>query len=225
MPEKTIGFIGGGRITRIILEGFKRKNQTFKEVTVSDNNLDTLNRLKEKFPEIKITINDNQQPTSKDIIFIALHPPVISSVLNDIKAVLKPDAVLISLAPKLTISKLTDHLENFKRIVRMIPNACSLINTGYNPIAFSQAFDDKEKKDLLKILGVLGECPEVEEEKLEAYAIITAMRPTYFWFQLYELEKIGSSFGLSSREVKDAVFRMATAQQIHYTVPGCYPKR
>jgi pyrroline-5-carboxylate reductase len=47
MIEKTLGFIGGGRVTRIILEGFKRKNLLFKEVVVSDINPDSLNTLKE----------------------------------------------------------------------------------------------------------------------------------------------------------------------------------
>ncbi|MFB0564093.1 MAG: pyrroline-5-carboxylate reductase family protein [Candidatus Aminicenantaceae bacterium] len=209
MIKKSIGFIGGGRITHIILEGFKRKNQAFKEVAVSDINLDTLNRLIEKFPEIKISPNDNQQPASKDIVFIALHPPVISSVLNEIKTTLKSAAALISLAPKLTISKLTEHLENFRRVIRMIPNACSVINAGYNPIVFSQEIDETERKDLLNILAILGECPEVDEEKLEAYVILTGMGPTYLWFQLYELEKIGTSFGLTPEEVRNAVSRMA----------------
>jgi len=210
MVEKTIGFIGGGRITRIILEGFKRKNQAFKEVIVSDINLDTLNRLKEKFPKIKISPNDNQQPASKDIVFVSLHPKAIGGVVNEIKTTLKSGAVLISLAPKLTISKLTEHLDDFERIVRMIPNACSVINAGYNPVAFSQVFDETEKKDLLNILAVLGKCPEVKEETLEAYAILTAMGPTYLWFQLNELEKIGISFGFSSKEVEEALFLMVT---------------
>jgi pyrroline-5-carboxylate reductase len=31
MIEKSLGFIGGGRITRIILEGFKRKDISFQK--------------------------------------------------------------------------------------------------------------------------------------------------------------------------------------------------
>ena len=45
----------------------------------------------------------------------------------------------------------------------MIPNACSAINLGYNPILFSTEIDKKEKKDILEILSVPGKCPEVCE--------------------------------------------------------------
>jgi pyrroline-5-carboxylate reductase len=91
----------------------------------------------------------------------------------------------------------------------MIPDVCSTVNFGYNPIFFSTEIDDKEKKDVLEILSVLGKCPEVSEDKLEAYAILTAMGPTYLWFQLYEMEKIGRAFGLPSQEIKKGIFPTA----------------
>lgn len=50
--HKTLGFIGGGRITRIILEGFRRKGLDFPEVIVSDVEHDALSRLREKFPGV-----------------------------------------------------------------------------------------------------------------------------------------------------------------------------
>jgi len=209
MIEKSLGFIGGGRVTRIILEGFKRKNLLFKEIVTSDINPDALNTLKAKFPGIIIAPGNNHLPASADFVFLALHPPVVSSVLDEIKPVLRQDAALISLAPKITMSKIAEKLGGFTRIVRMIPNACSVINQGYNPLTFSPSWDEPEKKDLMRILAVLGDCPEVDEEKLEAYAIVAAMGPTYLWFQLHELEKLGTTFGLTPKEARSAVSLMA----------------
>ncbi|HSD82694.1 MAG TPA: hypothetical protein VLG46_02490 [Anaerolineae bacterium] len=54
---------------------------------------------------------------------------------------------------------------------------------------------------MCELLSVLGDSPEVDEAKLEAYAILTAMGPTYLWFQLYELQAIAESFGLTPQEV------------------------
>jgi pyrroline-5-carboxylate reductase len=53
MTDKTLGFIGGRRIMRIILEGFRRKGLDFHEVVVSDMEHDALSRLREKFPGIR----------------------------------------------------------------------------------------------------------------------------------------------------------------------------
>ena len=55
------------------------------------------------------------------------------------------------------------------------------------------------------MLNLLGKTFEVPEGKLESYAIISAMLPTYFWFQWKELQKIGIQTGLSESESREAV--------------------
>ena len=208
MISKTVGFIGGGRITRVILGGFKRAREMPKQVVVSDTNIEVLKKLKERFPEISIAPNDNKQPASKGMIFVALHPPVASDVLSEIKSYLKPKSIVVSLAPRLTIAKISESLDGFHRVVRILPNVPSIVNAGYNPIAFSQGLAETERKELISVFSILGECPEVAEEKLEGYAILTAMGPTYLWFQLYELQDIGKLFGLNYQEVEDGIYKM-----------------
>ena len=46
---------------------------------------------------------------------------------------------------------------------------------------------------------------EVQEEKLESYAIMSAMLPTYFWFQWKELIEIGCRIGLTEDESRNSV--------------------
>ena len=87
----------------------------------------------------------------------------------------------------------------------MIPNATSFINEGFNPVTFAAGFNEKEKKQLLKLLKVLGKTFETEEAKLEGYAIVSAMLPTYFWFQWQEMEKIALETGLSEKEAGKTV--------------------
>ena len=57
-----------------------------------------------------------------------------------------------------------------------------------------------EKKQILDLLKFMGNTFEVAEEKLESYAIMSAMLPTYFWFQWKELAEIGQKIGLSEKE-------------------------
>ena len=54
----------------------------------------------------------------------------------------------------------------------------------------------------------LGELPEVEECKLESYALLTAMGPTYLWPQLYELQSLAESFGLTRAEASAGLTAM-----------------
>ncbi|WP_346859361.1 hypothetical protein [uncultured Draconibacterium sp.] len=91
------------------------------------------------------------------------------------------------------------------KIVRMIPNATSYINKGYNPVAFHKSFTDKDKKQFFKMLKTLGKNFEVDEKKLEGYAIVSAMLPTYFWFQWEEMQKVAQATGLDKREAQKTI--------------------
>ncbi|GAK56648.1 NADP oxidoreductase coenzyme F420-dependent [Candidatus Vecturithrix granuli] len=208
MINKSVGFIGSGRVTRILLGGWKRAGKLPQRIVVSDPNIDVLHTLKQQFPEITMTPNDNAQPAACDLVFAALHPPVLKDALAPLAGALKPEAIVISLTPKIPIAALTTILGGFQRIVRMNPNAPSIVNKGFNPVIFSPAIPAAEKAELLEFFEILGQCPEIQEEQLEAYAMITAMGPTYLWFQLYELLELAQSFGLSAQDAQTGIAAM-----------------
>jgi len=203
MKKRTLGFIGGGRVTKILLQGFKNKNVLFSKIVVADSNNGVLNNLKKLYPEIEPGAAGDS--AEQDIVFIALHPPVVLDTIEVISSRIKNDAVIVSLAPKINIVKLASKLAQVKNIARLIPNATSLINEGYNPVTFAPDFDPAKKQDLLELLKTLGTTFEVAEEKLESYAVISAMLPTYFWFQWKELSEIGQRIGLSEKESNDSI--------------------
>ncbi len=203
MDLKSVGFIGGGRITRIILQALKNKQIELSSVLVCDTNSEVLNALKKQYPTIQ-TSDSCELTARKDIVFIALHPPVIIDTLEKIKDSVSAKTQVVSLAPKISISKIASLLPT-NNIARMIPNATSYINKGYNPVSFSSEYPSGEKQSLLEMLKVMGNTFETDESKLEAYAIVSAMLPTYFWFQWKEIQDLGLQMGLNDMESKETV--------------------
>jgi pyrroline-5-carboxylate reductase len=207
MTNKSVGFVGGGRVARIILEGWKRADTLPAKIVVSDCNADALVKLKTRFPSVK-TGAASGVAAVQDIVFLAVHPPVMAEVAAGIKGSLKPGALVVSLAPKFTIAKLTELLGGFARLARVIPNAPSVMNFGFNPVTFAPALSAADKGEITGLLSPLGEHPEVAESKLEGYALLTGMGPTYLWFQLYALREVTAGFGLSDAEIAPALKRM-----------------
>jgi pyrroline-5-carboxylate reductase len=207
MKDTQVGFIGGGRVVRIILEGWKRRNALPGKIVVSDCNAATLASLKSLFPNIET--GSNAAAASLDVVFLSVHPPVMADVAASIKGYLKPQALLVSLAPKFTLDRLGGLLDGFTRLARVIPNAPSIINAGYNPVVFGPALTETDRSVIRGLLAPLGESPEVAESKLEAYALITGMGPTYLWFQFQALRELAESFGLSREESAAALGQMS----------------
>jgi pyrroline-5-carboxylate reductase len=208
MTNKSIGFVGGGRVARIFLEGWKGRNVLPGKIVVSDCNQESLAKLKASFPALETVPGNNGTAAAQDIVFLAVHPPVIAQVAEGLKARLRPGAMVVSLAPKFTIARLTELLGGFGRVARVIPNAPSIVNFGYNPVVFGQALTAEDKTELMGLLKPLGDCPEVAEAKLEPYALLTAMGPTYLWFQLQTLREVAAGLGLSDAEILPAMNRM-----------------
>lgn len=206
MKTKMIGFIGGGRITRIFLAGWQRAGQWPGKIVVSDCNAETLAKLQARFPAIETAAS--RVAAAQDVVFLAVHPPVMAEVVAGIKGALQPGALVVSLAPKFTIAKLTELLGGFTGLARVIPNAPSVLNLGFNPVVFAPGLAIADKATLTALLKPLGECPEVAEAKLEGYALLTGMGPTYLWFQLQALREVAGGFGLSDAEVAPALKRM-----------------
>jgi len=207
--NKSIGSIGGGRVTKILLQGFKNKNVKFGKIIVTDTNPEVLSNLKKQFPEVESS--DASTAAGQDIVFIALHPPMVMDTLELIKNDVQPGTTVISLAPKINLQKLAMKLGHVKNLARLIPNATSYINEGYNPVTFASGFDSAQKNIILDLLKSLGTTFEVSEEKLESYAIMSAMLPTYFWFQWRELAEIGNKIGLSDEESKKSIYETIIA--------------
>jgi pyrroline-5-carboxylate reductase len=205
---KTLGFIGGGRITRILLNGLKNANVLFEKIYVCETNETVLSALKSDYPEIETSGTDPAKAASSDWVFIALHPPVLMEALNSIKNSIRKDTLVVSLAPKIMLDKIQSVLPDVPNLARMNPNAGSYVNKGYNPVCFSRNTDNSVIKEFVELFEKLGKVPIVPENQIEAYAMISAMGHTYFWYQLQQLKELGLSYGLSENEANETISAM-----------------
>ncbi len=205
---KTIGFIGGGRVTRILLNGFKNASVSFEKIFIYETNETVSSALKTDYPKIETSGTDFLKAASSDCVLIALHPPVLMETLNSIKNSLRKDALVISLAPKITLEKIQSVLPDVPNLARLNPNAGTYVNKGYNVVCFTENADKMVIKEFLEVFESLGKVPVVPENQLEAYAMISAMGHTYFWFQLQELKELALSYGLSENEANEAISEM-----------------
>ncbi len=206
MNAQTIGFVGGGRITVIALEAWARAART-PSVVVSDPDPGVRERLAACRIPVTTTA-DNKEAASQGIVFLALHPPQLGTVLAEIAPSLHAGTMVVSLAPKWTTARITDALGGFGCVARVIPNAPSIVGAGFNPVSFADGVPEAARAEVLSLLEPWGQAPEVAESTLEAYALLTAMGPTYLWPQLFRLMTLGQEFGLSEDAARTAITAM-----------------
>jgi len=202
----SIGFIGAGRVAHVMLGGWRHTDTRLPAVRVYDESPDAVALLQAKFPQVLAATL--AEASASGLVFAGLHPPVLAGVLPAIAPYLRSDGIFCSLAPVIRLSALQEKLGGFSRLARLNPNAPSIIGCGYNPISFGAGLPQNAREELLALLEPLGSYPIVDDELIETYAVISAMGPTYFWFQFEELRRMAESFGLSAEASREAVSRM-----------------
>ena len=203
--EVSVAFVGGGRVAWILLEGWKLGDQTLKRVVVVEPDAAALDLLREVAPGVEVAEPGDIEACG--LVFLAVHPPAMKEVMDRLAGEISAEAVVVSLVPKVKSNVIADALGT-PRVVRMIPNAPSAIGSGFNPVFYTDSIDAGTKENLQELFSPWGEQPEVEEDDLEAYAVVSAMGPTYFWYQIQELRELGVSFGLSPEATDEAVRKM-----------------
>ena len=207
MKSLPLGFIGAGRITKIIFQALTNANIAFDQTLVFDVNDDALKAIKTKFPQVTTT-GQITDLANAELVVLAVHPPMVMETLEKIKPILKPGTALLSLSPKFTIEKISTTLNGFANVARMNPSASTIVNKGVNPISFSDHFDKTKKQTIIDLLQPIGYMPQVADSKIEAYAVISAMGHTYFNFQLQKLKELAVSFGMDEIEAAKTISNM-----------------
>ena len=209
MTNRTVGIIGAGRIARILLGGWQRAGAMPARVVAGDPDPAALARLKQAHPGIIVAGADNTQPAAQDFVVLSIPRTAIETATAQIRSTLRPNAIVISpIGQHLPIATLVPLLGGFDRIVRVMPNAPSIVNAGFNPLVLSPALSDADRQAVIDLWKPLGDCPVVAEELLPAYAILTARGPAHFWFQFYELIRLAQAAGISQPQALAALEKM-----------------
>jgi pyrroline-5-carboxylate reductase len=218
---KNISFIGGGRITRIMFGGLKNAGYALDAISVHDSNSEALISLKKLFDEVRIS-GELDAMAGADIVVIALHPQAFAESAAAISKIISEDTFVLSLVPKIRLPKTAELLGGHRKIARMNPNAPSLINKGFNPVSFSETCTDNDKNNILNIFGQLGEMPFVDDNLIEAFAVITAMGPTYVDYQIASLFEHAKKFGITEELAIKGISSMleGTALAVLRPAPG-----
>lgn len=138
-------------------------------------------------------------------IVICVKPQRLKRVLDDLKGVLHPEQLVVSIVAGATIEHLADELGTAK-IVRAMPNTPSQIGAGITAWTCTVAVDDEERSHVKELLSALGKELFVETENMIDMATsLSATGPTYIFMVMEALTDAGVHMGFSRDMAKELV--------------------
>ncbi len=130
-----------------------------------------------------------------DLVILSVKPQDFPSVQDELKAVIKPNQVILSIMAGISIEKIQEAL-NHRLVVRAMPNTPALLGMGMT--AFSAAGDItlSQLKKVENLINSTGRAVFLEEESLlDAVTALSGSGPAYFFYLVKAMIEAGKAMG------------------------------
>lgn len=120
--DKTIGFIGAGKMASAIIKGLLCSGMFDKEhIIASEPNEENALKIQKELG-IRMVHNNREIAAEADIILLAIKPFVVKDVLTEIEDRIDDSKLIITIAAGISTKRVEEILEKNTRVVKVMPN-------------------------------------------------------------------------------------------------------
>lgn len=174
-----IGFIGLGNMATAMIGGMiKQEIVSAKDILGSARTEQTVKKAEDAFGIIGC--KDNAEVAGQaDILFLAVKPQMYPDVIGHIKDAVKPETIVVSIAPGKTIAWLTELFGKEVKLVRCMPNTPALVGEGCTGVCKAENVTDAEMEQVLSLLNSFGKAYSVPEKLMDTVVGVSGSSPAY----------------------------------------------
>lgn len=190
-----IGFVGMGNMGYAMLKGILNVVKS-SDIIFSDVSKERCVKVSEE-TGVKYVDSNAECANNAKYIILAIKPQYYAEVLKNIENIVRPDHVIISIAPGKSIEYLKRSLGIDKRIVRAMPNTPALIGCGMTGICYDDnEFDFNEKEVIDMIFSSFGKYRKVDEKLMSAVTCASGSSPAYVYMFIEALADSAVKYGI-----------------------------
>lgn len=174
-----IGFIGCGNMAGAMIGGMIGSGKVNRaDVIASAHSQETIEKKREALG-IEMTSDNCRVAAQSDILFLSVKPQYFPEVIAQVADSVKDDAVVVSIAPGITLETLKETFGRDLKIVRTMPNTPALVREGMTGVCKNELVSDDEMACVLDLLSAFGKAEEVPEKLMDVVVSVSGSSPAY----------------------------------------------
>lgn len=182
---RKIAVIGAGNMGKAIIKGIKGRYK----ITASDVNKNKLKGL-----GVSTTTDNSTAVKNADIIILAIKPQNMNFVLNEIKNIVNPKQLIISIAAGISTGRIENKLGRIP-VIRVMPNMPLLVGMGISALCKGRYAKSVHLKDAGKIFSSIVYIKK--EALMDAVTAISGSGPAYVYLFIESLIKSAMDLGIN----------------------------
>ncbi|KAG9461983.1 hypothetical protein GDO78_015200, partial [Eleutherodactylus coqui] len=131
---------------------------------------------------INFTTSNKDTVKNSDVLFLAVKPPIIPFVLDEIASDIEDRHMVVSCAAGVTISTIEKKLTGLHpapKVIRCMTNTPVIVREGATVYATGTHAEVEDGKLLEQLMQSVGFCTEVEEDLIDAVTGLSGSGPAY----------------------------------------------
>ena len=172
------GFIGCGNMASAIIGGILSSGiSTPEDLVASDSSPAARERI---VKELKISSASNRETAMQsDILFLSVKPQFYPDVISEIADCVRPETVIVTIAPGKTLAWLREQFGRDLKIVRTMPNTPAMVKEGMTGVCPNAQVTEEDLARVMAILESFGKAEVVPEHLLDVVTSVSGSSPAY----------------------------------------------
>jgi pyrroline-5-carboxylate reductase len=190
------GFIGSGKMATALIKGMLRAGIASIDAIRASDPLPAARTLLEA--ETGVTVYDSNLPVvqQSDVVVLAVKPQSMRQVLENLRPVVRPEHLIVSVAAGITIASITQWLLPGVRVIRVMPNTPALLGEGASAYAPGPGVSPEDERVVKSFLDSVGQTVGVAESLLDAVTGLSGSGPAFVYLMIEALSDGGVRVGL-----------------------------
>jgi len=188
-----------------ILSGMVRHGIKKEKIKVTTRKVESADALAKKFGVTAYATGYQPNANSlavegAQIVLLAIKPANVIEVLEQIKAVISKDALVISVAAGVTTATIESYLPASVSVIRAMPNTPALIQQGLTGISVGSRANAEQLAVAVELFDAVGKTVVLPEDQIDALSTISGSGPAYVFYFMEEFINASKAMGFSQED-------------------------
>ena len=194
----SVGVIGAGVMGEALIAALLKYGVPATSILFTEKRVERADELTAKYGIISADLVTTAG--SSDVILLVMKPQDMQSVLDEIKAHVKADSLIVTFAAGKKIEFITKVLGTSNPVIRVMPNTPLLVGEGMSAISLGQGVTSQQRTFVQGFLEGTGCALEVTEDLQDAVTATSGSGPAYFFAFVEAMVSGATALGLSQED-------------------------
>ncbi|MFO0910952.1 MAG: pyrroline-5-carboxylate reductase [Isosphaeraceae bacterium] len=190
------GFIGAGRMATALVRGMIAAGTARAEEVIASDPLDATRASLASDTGISVCDSNRTLVERSNVVVLAVKPQSMAAVLEEIRHLVTPDHLVISVAAGVSLATLTTGLGADRRLIRVMPNTPALLGEGASGYCLGTHVRPGDEDIVRSCLVAVGRAFRVPETLLDAVTGLSGSGPAFVYLMIEALSDGGVRVGL-----------------------------